>query len=179
MRFNEFSVNVLLKIAGVICMCCALAACPGPSPKPTSGGSGQTPQAASSGQTAKTSDGSCDTVAACAQKAVEAAQGAQQTANNTNKALASLNQQVQGLQSNVDTIVQNYTITNAQNGTPATGPGGNGTIALNNSVSCPAGQYLAGLNLAWAGTCHGSCNEDGGVLHTITPICKPLFPSGK
>ena len=128
-------------------------------------------------QTPPTASAGCSTVADCAQKAVEAAQASQTVAAQNridlNATIAPLNQQVQSVQSQINTIAQNYS--NPSNGNTATGPGGNGVLQLTNTVSCPAGQYVAGLTLGWAGTCHGSCDEDGGVLHTVTPICKKLF----
>jgi hypothetical protein len=108
----------------------------------------------------------CGTVAECAQKAVEAAQASRD-------AVIAANLQIQGLQLQLNTISQNYAI--PLGGTAATGPGGSGVLQSTNIVSCPNGQYLAGLSLGWAGTCHNACSEDGGVLHTVTPICKKLF----
>jgi hypothetical protein len=113
-----------------------------------------------------TSTTACGTVADCAQKAVEAAQASRD-------ALTAATQQIQGFQSTMNTISQNYSI--PLGGTGATGPGGTGVLQSTNTVSCPNGQYLAGLTLGWAGTCHTACDQDGGVLHTVTPICKKLF----
>jgi hypothetical protein len=154
----------------VICLCCTLlSSCKSTPPTPNST-STPTPNSSSpAAPTAASSDG-CGTVADCAQKAVEAAQASRDAALQTRIALATLTQQVQGLQSHMNSTTQNYSV--PLGGTGATGPGGNGVLQLTNSVSCPAGQYLAGLTLGWAGTCHGSCGEDGGVLHTVTPICK-------
>jgi hypothetical protein len=128
------------------------------SPKPPA------PPISQSSPTASTA--ACGSVADCAQKAVEAAQASRD-------AFTAATQQIQGFQSTLNTISQNYSI--PLGGTGATGPGGNGVLQSTSTVSCPAGQYLAGLTLGWAGTCHKACDDDGGVLHTVTPICKKLF----
>jgi hypothetical protein len=46
----------------------------------------------------------------------------------------------------------------------------------NTEISCPAGQYLAGMTVHWGGTCNGSCDQDGGPVHLLVPICRKLVP---
>jgi hypothetical protein len=58
-----------------------------------------------------------------------------------------------------------------------TAQNGFGGKDLKSSVaSCPAGQYLAGLTAHWGGTCQGKCDEDGGTLHSLQPICRKIVP---
>ena len=44
------------------------------------------------------------------------------------------------------------------------------------TASCPAGEYLAGVTIHWAGTCHGACDEDGGAVHSVVASCRKLIP---
>jgi hypothetical protein len=88
--------NVLL-MAAAICICYALLASCG------HGSSGPT-AAQTGGAGALASEGSCGSVAACAQKAVEAAEAARQTAENTNKALATLTYQQNQLSQQLATL---------------------------------------------------------------------------
>jgi hypothetical protein len=99
-------------------------------------------------------------------------------------ALSAINQQLatttgiaQDSQSKLSAMQTHYADANAHPGSPVAGLEVNGPphIFLNNSISCPPGTYLSGLNFGWSGTCNSQCNTDGGLLHVITPICKALF----
>lgn len=43
-------------------------------------------------------------------------------------------------------------------------------------MRCPTGQYLAGITVHWGGTCNGECDQDGGPIHALVPICQKLVP---
>jgi hypothetical protein len=56
-------------------------------------------------------------------------------------------------------------------GTPAVNPDGNIDSKVT-TLQCPAGSYLSGINVHWAGTCRYQCTLDGAVIHELDPICK-------
>jgi len=105
-------------------------------------------------------------------------------ADAINKRIDALDQRLVGTdaiartdQGRLDTISRNYSL--PVNGTLLAGltdvTQPHPQIRMINSVSCPNGQYLSGLELHWTVTCQGQCNADGGLLHEIVPICKTLF----
>jgi hypothetical protein len=58
-------------------------------------------------------------------------------------------------------------------GTPAVNPWGSKDLKIT-TLSCPAGSYLRGINVHWGGTCQGQCDQDGGAIHELEPICTQL-----
>ncbi len=74
---------------------------------------------------------------------------------------------------NLDKMITNGTSTGE--GTTATNKFGNKDFGTT-ELRCPPGQYLAGLTVHWGGTCQGACNEDGGPVHALAPICQRLLP---
>jgi len=55
-------------------------------------------------------------------------------------------------------------------GTPAINPNGNIDVKVT-TLQCPAGSYLSGINVHWAGTCRYQCELDGAAIHELDPIC--------
>jgi hypothetical protein len=86
--------------------------------------------------------------------------------------LATVKSIATGAQGKIATAISNYTATTT--GTLAEGPGA-GNQQPTTSVACPQGQYLAGLDLVWGGTCNHQCESDGGILHKVIAKCKALF----
>ena len=72
-----------------------------------------------------------------------------------------------------DKMADNAVVTGE--GVTAGNPWGNKDLKTS-EVSCPKGQYLAGITAHWGGTCHGACDEDGGSVHALVPICRKLVP---
>ena len=41
-------------------------------------------------------------------------------------------------------------------------------------TECPAGQYMAGIQVSYSGTCKSTCSKDNGVIKGMSIVCKKL-----
>jgi len=88
------------------------------------------------------------------------------------QALNQVSTATQAATSQLNTVRQNYG--NAVSGPTASNVAGSGTIGTT-SASCGPGQYVAGVDVNWSGTCNNQCSPDGGIVRSIHLICKSLF----
>jgi hypothetical protein len=50
-------------------------------------------------------------------------------------------------------------------------------ISVPQSVHCPNGHYVAGIDVHYGGSCRNQCDKDGGIIRWIELKCRPLPPT--